>query len=253
MFVEDGKSERDENCGGIEVKLKDRNSRAKLVAGWTRAVRSALSKIGFQDDTRLAADASWCWLQHSDGAKCHPVDGESAGFAFGPEGGGPEAKGPLSWRLLSEGLIRVPNAVPELADAVKDPTAVLHPGVSGWNGQPAARQAVGSSRVLPGLAGDFGRRPVSREPDPPGSWTTLGYVEKVRPVPHSASLPRAAYSPGEPADASRPVMATDFSFGLRISDRQVGLFILRKARLSPKLWTPWIPYGSRNSNVSSRL
>ena len=48
-------------ASALTSELKDRNSRAKLVAGWTVQM-SARSKIGFQDDTRLAADTSWYWL-----------------------------------------------------------------------------------------------------------------------------------------------------------------------------------------------
>jgi hypothetical protein len=46
---------------------------------------------------------------------------------------------------------------------------------------------------------------------------------------------------------------SDFSFELRTPSWQGALIILRKAHLSPKLWTLRIRYGSRNSNVSKDL
>jgi hypothetical protein len=53
--------------------------------------------------------------------------------------------------------------------------------------------------------------------------------------------------------ANKPSSSSDFSSELRTPDRQSLLFVLRKARFSPKLWTPPIRYGSRNLNVSSYL
>jgi hypothetical protein len=53
--------------------------------------------------------------------------------------------------------------------------------------------------------------------------------------------------------AIKPSSSSDFSSWPRTRDRQSRLIILRKARFSPKLWTPAIRYGSRNSNVSSYL
>jgi len=45
----------------LKAELKDRNSRAKLVAGWTGANERTV-KIGFQDGTPPAAGTSWFWL-----------------------------------------------------------------------------------------------------------------------------------------------------------------------------------------------
>jgi len=53
--------------------------------------------------------------------------------------------------------------------------------------------------------------------------------------------------------ANKPSNSSDFSFELRTPDRQSWPVVLRKARFSPKLWTPSIRYGSRNSNVWSDL
>jgi len=53
--------------------------------------------------------------------------------------------------------------------------------------------------------------------------------------------------------ANKPSNSSDFSFELRTPDRQSWPIVLRKARFSPKLWTPSIRYGSRNSNVWSDL
>jgi hypothetical protein len=47
-----------------------------------------------------------------------------------------------------------------------------------------------------------------------------------------------------------PNSGTDFSCELWIPSRQGALVILRKAHLSPKLWTPQNRYGARISNVS---
>jgi hypothetical protein len=46
--------------------------------------------------------------------------------------------------------------------------------------------------------------------------------------------------------AIKPNRGTDFSFELGTLSRQGALVILRKAHLSPKLWTPRIRYGARN-------
>src|SRR5438477_5162963 len=53
--------------------------------------------------------------------------------------------------------------------------------------------------------------------------------------------------------ANKPSNSSDFSFELRTPDRQSWPIVLRKARFSPKLWTPSIRYGFRNSNVWSDL
>jgi len=53
--------------------------------------------------------------------------------------------------------------------------------------------------------------------------------------------------------ANNPSNGSDFSFELWTPDRQSWPIVLRKARFSPKLWTPSIRYGSRNSNVWSYL
>jgi hypothetical protein len=53
--------------------------------------------------------------------------------------------------------------------------------------------------------------------------------------------------------ANKPSNSGDFSFELRTSGRQHAPIFLRKAGFSPKLWTPSIWYGSRNSNVSKYL
>jgi hypothetical protein len=53
--------------------------------------------------------------------------------------------------------------------------------------------------------------------------------------------------------AIKPSSSSDSSFKLRTPNRQSLVIILRKARFSPKLWTPQIWYGSRNLNVSKDL
>jgi hypothetical protein len=53
--------------------------------------------------------------------------------------------------------------------------------------------------------------------------------------------------------AIKPSNSSDFSFELRTPDRRSRSIFLRKTRFSPKLWTPSIRYGSRNSNVWSYL
>jgi hypothetical protein len=53
--------------------------------------------------------------------------------------------------------------------------------------------------------------------------------------------------------AIKPSNSSGLSFELRTPDRQSQPIVLRKARFSPKLWTPSIRYGSRNSNVWSCL
>jgi hypothetical protein len=50
-----------------------------------------------------------------------------------------------------------------------------------------------------------------------------------------------------------PAAAPIFSLGLRTPNRQGRPIFLRMAHSSPKLWTPKIRYGSRNSNVSRSL
>jgi hypothetical protein len=53
--------------------------------------------------------------------------------------------------------------------------------------------------------------------------------------------------------AINPSNSSYFSFDLRTPERRSRPIVLRKARFSPKLWTPSIRYGSRNSNVWSYL
>jgi len=53
--------------------------------------------------------------------------------------------------------------------------------------------------------------------------------------------------------AIKPSSSSDSSFKLRTPNRQSLVIFLRKSRFSPKLWTPQIWYGSRNSNVSKDL
>ena len=53
--------------------------------------------------------------------------------------------------------------------------------------------------------------------------------------------------------AIKPNSGTNFSFELRTPSRRGAFDILRKAHLSPKLWTPRIRYGTRNSNLSKSL
>jgi hypothetical protein len=43
--------------------------------------------------------------------------------------------------------------------------------------------------------------------------------------------------------AIEPCNSSDFSFELRTPDRESRLIVLRTARFSPKLWTPFIRYG----------
>jgi len=66
-------------------------------------------------------------------------------------------------------------------------------------------------------------------------------------------LSRSRMFSGRVCRAIKPNSGTDFSFELRTPSRQGELVILRKAHLSPKLWTPRIRYGARNSNVSKGL
>ena len=65
----------------------------------------------------------------------------------------------------------------------------------------------------------------------------------------SASLPQTAYSPRE-FMGIKPSSGSYFSFELRTPSQQGALIILQKAHLSPKLCTPRMRYGYRNSNVS---
>ena len=76
----------------LKAELKDRNSRAKLVAGWTGANERTFKNwiLG-----RYAPCGRHLVVlaQHSDQVlKCHSVDGGSAGSAFGRKGRGSEAK-----------------------------------------------------------------------------------------------------------------------------------------------------------------
>jgi hypothetical protein len=83
-------------------------------------------------------------------------------------------------------------------------------------------------------------------PGPPLSYA--GCLEKVRSQFLSLrQLVRVSFL------AIKPNSSGDFSSELRTLDRQTRPIILRKARFSPKLWTPPIRYGSRNLNVLSYL
>jgi hypothetical protein len=88
----------------------------------------------------------------------------------------------LSWRLLS-GLIQVPNPVPGSPMRSRPPRLGPSSGLPGWAGHPAARQAVGPSRSAISRSGRDFRSPPQFQGTGPAwiPWTTLGYVEKVRP------------------------------------------------------------------------
>ena len=102
------------------------------------------------------------------------------------------------------------------------------PQVHGGLGRAFARNYVRrSSLEYSGLRGE-GSNPV---PLPPPPWP--------KPLILRVSL-----------GAIKPNSGRYFSFKLRTPTRQGALIILRKAHFSPKLWTPQIRYGSRNSNVS---
>ena len=91
----------------------------------------------------------------------------------------------MSWRLLS-GLIQVPNPVPGSPMRSRPPRPGPSSGLPGWAGHPAARQAVGPSRTAISRYGRDFRSPSQFQGTGPTwipwiPWTTLGYVEKVRP------------------------------------------------------------------------
>lgn len=72
----------------LKSEMKDRNSRAKLVASWTGAIERTVKNwiLG-----RYAPSGRHLVIlaQHSDQAKRRSVDGRPAGFAFGRKGRGP--------------------------------------------------------------------------------------------------------------------------------------------------------------------
>jgi hypothetical protein len=80
-------------ASALTSELKDRNSRVKLVAGWTGAHERTVKNwiLGRYAPSRQTPCGTGAALRC--GLECHPVDGGSAGFAASSKGRGPEAKG----------------------------------------------------------------------------------------------------------------------------------------------------------------
>lgn len=87
---------------------------------------------------------------------------------------------------------------------------------------------------------------------PVASPVSIKTIRRVR-IPLPPPPRRGRIFSAKVAERFKPNSGGDFSFELRTPSRQGALVILRKAHLSPKLGTPRIWYGSRNSNVSKRL
>jgi hypothetical protein len=131
--------------------------------------------------------------------------------------------------------------------------------IAGWwspSNQPGSwllRAAPGQNGRFAPSGGGLGA-PLGPDPVRPPPWAYDG-------VPGEGSIPVPLPPPDCPrlrilrvnSRAIKPCNSSDFSFELRTQDRQSRPIVLRKARFSPKLCTPSIRYGSRNSNFRSYL
>jgi hypothetical protein len=70
-------------AAALQSELKDQNSRAKLVAGWTGANERT---VNFRTIRALRPAPGGVGAAFRSGAKCHPVDGGSTGSAFSSKG-----------------------------------------------------------------------------------------------------------------------------------------------------------------------
>src|ERR1700676_741395 len=84
---------RDENCVGIEVGAEGSKLAREVGCGLDGCERAHGQKLDFGTIRTLRPASRAIGSAFRPGAECYSVDGGSAGFAFGSEGRGPEAKG----------------------------------------------------------------------------------------------------------------------------------------------------------------
>jgi hypothetical protein len=73
-------------ASALKSELKDRNSRAKLVAGWTGANERTVKNLDSRAIRTVRPTSRGIGSAFRSGAECHSVDGGSAGSPFGRKG-----------------------------------------------------------------------------------------------------------------------------------------------------------------------
>ncbi len=110
-------------------------------------------------------------------------------------------------------------------------------------------QGAGAPQVHGGLAA-----PLPGTTYAGARWSTLAYVEKVRPqVLSLRQVAQDGVFSGQIRWQISPVAVEISNLELWTPSRQNRPIVLRKAGFSPNLRTPLIRYGSRNSIVSNYL